>query len=184
MSQIGEESGDFDLIQVLETGANKLIHRHPHVFGGDRLDTAEQVLRNWEKRKTTEREPGTSALSGVPVTMPSLVASQVMQRKAAALGFDWQDIESVYAKVMEELQEVSTAAPEAVLEETGDLLFAIVSLCRHLKIDPDESLRKANAKFRRRFEAVEQLCSSRGLELAALSPAALDVLWIEVKAGE
>ena len=184
MSQIGEESGDFDLTQVLETGARKLIHRHPHVFGGDRLDTAEQVLQNWEKRKTTEREPGTSALSGVPVTMPSLVASQVMQRKAAALGFEWQDIESVYAKVMEELQEVSTAEPEAVLEEAGDLLFAIVSLCRHLKIDPDESLRKANAKFRRRFEAVEQLCAARGLELAALSPAALDALWEEVKVGE
>jgi uncharacterized protein YabN with tetrapyrrole methylase and pyrophosphatase domain len=116
--------------------------------------------------------------------MPSLIASSVMQRKAAALGFEWPDVESVYAKVLEELQEVRNAGSDTVLEEAGDLLFAIVSLCRHLKLDPDEALRKANAKFRRRFEAVESLCASRALDLSALEQAALDGLWEEVKAGE
>ena len=184
LSQIGEESGEFDLPQVLDTAANKLIRRHPHVFGDIRLDTAEEVLQSWEKRKTKERDRGASSLSGVPITMPSLIASRVMQRKAAALGFEWPDIDAVYAKVTEELHEVRSAEPEAALEEAGDLLFAIVSLCRHLKVDPDEALRKANAKFRRRFEAVEHICSARELELAALSPEELDTLWEEVKAGE
>jgi tetrapyrrole methylase family protein/MazG family protein len=184
LSQIGDEGGDFDLTQVIETVARKLIQRHPHVFGDLQLSSAEEVLQNWEKRKTLERGAGRSALSGVPVSMPSLVASQVMQRKAAALGFEWPEIESVYAKVMEELNEVRTARPDAVLEEAGDLLFAIVSLCRHLSVDPDEALRKANAKFRRRFQAVESLCLARELTLASLDPRTLDTLWEEVKAGE
>lgn len=184
MSQIGEESGDFDLVQVVEAAARKLIQRHPHVFGSMQLDTADEVLQTWEKRKTLERRPNQSALSGVPVSMPSLIASQTMQRKAAALGFEWPDIVPVYDKVAEELDEVKTAGPEAVLEEVGDLLFAIVSLCRHLHVDADEALRKANAKFRRRFESVESLCAQRNLALADLGPQMLDALWEEVKAGE
>ena len=154
------------------------------MFGDTHLNSAEEVLQDWEKRKTLERGPDHSALAGVPVAMPSLIASQVMQRKAAALGFEWPDTESVYAKVAEELDEVRTAGPEATLEEAGDLLFAIVSLCRHLAVDPDEALRKANAKFRRRFQAVEALCSARRLTLAALDSTMLDSLWEEVKAGE
>ena len=169
---------------MTETSARKLIHRHPHVFGSDQLDTAEEVLQSWEKRKTLERDPGQSALSGVPVAMPSLVASQVMQRKAAALGFEWPDVQAVYAKVEEELNEVREASSDRVLEEAGDLLFAIVSLCRHLAVDPDEALRKANGKFRRRFEAVEHICRERRLTLANLDPRSLDELWEEVKAGE
>lgn len=184
LSQIGDEMGEFDFTQVVETASRKLIHRHPHVFGSMQLDTAEEVLQSWERRKTLERDPGESALSGVPIAMPSLIASQVMQRKAAALGFDWTDVEAVFAKVMEELDEVRAAGAEQVLEEAGDLLFAIVSLCRHLSVDPDEALRKANAKFRRRFQAVENLCSARQLALASLDAQALDELWEEVKAGE
>ena len=114
--------------------------------------------------------------------MPALIASQNMQRKAAALGFEWESIEGVYDKIAEEIREVREAGPEDLLEEAGDLLFVLVSLCRHLGLDAEEALRRANAKFRGRFGAVEQLCSRRGLSLSDLGAAALDELWREAKA--
>jgi len=181
IAQVGEESGDFDLPTVLEAVSGKLLRRHPHVFGDTTAATAEAVVQNWERLKANERTQSTSALSGVPVAMPSLLASQVMQRKAAALGFDWPDISGVYAKVEEELREVREAASDTTLEEAGDLLFAMVSLCRHLAVDADEALRKANAKFRRRFETVEALCRRQGVHLAALDPTQLDALWEKAK---
>jgi tetrapyrrole methylase family protein/MazG family protein len=184
ISQIGEEQGEFDYIQVVEAVTEKLIRRHPHVFGDLSVTSAESVVQNWERIKSGERAESTSALAGVPVSMPSLVASQVMQRKAAALGFDWHDIQDVYAKVEEELREVREAASSEVLEETGDLLFAIVSLCRHLKLDADEALRKANQKFRRRFEAVEALCAARSLDMSTLDARTRDQLWEEAKTLE
>lgn len=185
ISQIGEEVGDLDYTHVIQAVAEKLVRRHPHVFGDVSLTSAEAVVQNWERIKSGEREASASALAGVPLDMPSLIASQVMQRKAAVLGFEWHNIEDVYAKVDEELQEVRTAAtaPE-VLEEAGDLLFALVSLCRHLEVDADEALRKANAKFRRRFEAVEALAAHHGVDMNTLDAEALDELWEEAKAKE
>jgi tetrapyrrole methylase family protein/MazG family protein len=184
LSQIGEEEATFDLPSVLETSVTKLVRRHPHVFGNTKLHSAEAVAQNWERIKATERGASVSALAGVPASMPSLIASQVMQRKAAALGFDWSRIEAVYMKVLEELEEVRGAEPQHTLEEAGDLLFALVSLCRHLHVDADEALRQANAKFRRRFEAVESLCRQRGLMMPELDAKGLDALWEEVKAAE
>ncbi len=184
LAQIGEEAGLVDLPQIAQAINTKLIRRHPHVFGEVGLDSAEAVLVNWERLKAEEKAGDQSALSGVPTAMPALIASQTMQRKAAALGFEWTDVEDVYGKIAEEILEVRTAGPENKLEETGDLLFVLVSLCRHLGLDAEEALRRANAKFRRRFGAVEALCAKRGLALTALDVAALDALWNEVKATE
>ena len=184
LAQIGEEEGSFDLPSVMEAVTTKLIRRHPHVFGDLSLETAGAVLVNWERMKVEEKRPEESALSGVPLAMPALIASQNMQRKAAALGFEWESVAGVYAKIEEELREIREAGEADRLEEVGDLLFVIVSLCRHLSLDADEALRKANAKFRRRFGAVESLCVRRGLTLSALGPSGLDALWSEVKAAE
>ncbi|HVC81602.1 MAG TPA: nucleoside triphosphate pyrophosphohydrolase [Chloroflexota bacterium] len=184
LARIGEEEGSFDFPTVLEAVTTKLIRRHPHVFGDLSLETAGAVLVNWERMKVEEKRPEESALSGVPLAMPALIASQSMQRKAAALGFEWESVAGVYAKIDEELREVQEAGEADRLEEVGDLLFVIVSLCRHLGLDADEALRKANAKFRRRFGAVERLGVERGMTLASLDPRGLDALWSEVKAAE
>jgi tetrapyrrole methylase family protein/MazG family protein len=184
ISQIGEESGELDLIQVVEGVIEKLIRRHPHVFGDTKLNSAEAVVRTWERLKSDERPASESALSGVPVAMPSLIASQVMQRKAAALGFEWHDISGVYDKIEEELGEVRNAPPSEIGEEVGDLFFALVSLSRHLNLDADEALRAANAKFRRRFGSVEALCAERSIDMTTLDAAGLDRLWEEAKVLE
>ncbi len=184
LTQIAEEEGSLDLPHVIEAVTTKLIRRHPHVFGDLDLSSASAVLVNWERMKTAEREAESSALSGVPTAMPALIASQVMQRKAAALGFDWQDASGVFAKLEEELAELQQAAAVNQLEEAGDVIFAMVSLCRHLGVDAEEALRRANKKFRGRFSAVEVLCAERGLTLGSLDAAALDQLWREAKALE
>jgi tetrapyrrole methylase family protein/MazG family protein len=185
LAGIGEEQAMLDLPLILETVNAKLIRRHPHVFGADEAASSEQVVQNWERIKAGEREARVSALDGVPIAMPALIASQVMQRKAAALGFDWPDVQGVFAKVQEEIGELQrAAAPEERLEEMGDLLFALVSLCRHLSLDAEEALRRANAKFRARFAAVEQLALAQRLDLSALDAAALDALWEQAKTDE
>ncbi|MGH2389939.1 MAG: nucleoside triphosphate pyrophosphohydrolase [Chloroflexota bacterium] len=181
LAQIGEEEGLADLPQIMQAINTKLIRRHPHVFGDVSLSTSEAVAANWERLKAAEKTDHQSALSGIPTAMPALIASQNMQRKAAALGFEWESIEGVYAKIGEEIREVREAGPEDLLEEAGDLLFVLVSLCRHLELDAEEALRRANAKFRRRFGTVERLCVQRGLSLAALDATALDTLWNEAK---
>lgn len=185
LAGIGEEAGTLDLPQILEAVNAKLIRRHPHVFGSADVASAEEVVRNWERIKAGEREVAVSALDGVPAAMPALIASQVLQRKAAALGFDWPDAQGVIAKVREELDELQRAAThEERLEEMGDLLFALVSLCRHLALDAEEALRRANAKFRGRFVAVERLALEEQRDLSALDAAALDALWERAKAAE
>ena len=182
LAQIGAEQGLLDLPTVLEAINGKLIRRHPHVFGDLSLGSAGAVVANWERIKSAERPAQASALSGVPLGMPALIAAQVMGRKAAALGFDWQDIQGVWAKLQEEIAELEGAATsEHRLEEVGDLLFTVVSLCRHLTLDAEEALRRANAKFRARFGAMERDAAARGLDLATLAPDALDTLWRRAK---
>lgn len=185
LAQIGEEAGLLDLPQIVETVNAKLIRRHPHVFGADVAPTADHVRQRWEQIKADEREGERSVLDGVPMQMPALIASQVMQRKVAAVGFDWADARGVFDKVDEELAELRQAGrAEERLEEMGDLLFALVSLCRHLEVDAEEALRRANAKFRRRFVAVEERARADGTRLSDLSPDALDALWRAVKASQ
>jgi MazG family protein len=177
----------------------KLVGRHPHVFGDVDAKTPEQVSKNWEEIK--KREKGrTSTMDDVPRNLPALLYANKIQSRAATVGFDGENAEGAFSKISEELAELSgaiaaaqtssgsSAGPEpsadAVREELGDLLFAVVNVARHLNVDPETALREATAKFRRRFGAVEALAVERGLDLSVLDLAALDALWSDVKAAE
>ena len=188
LAQIGDEEGSVDLPSVLEAVNRKLIRRHPHVFGELRLDSVAAVVQSWERLKSAERagdERPRSALDGVPLAMPALIAAQVMGRKAAALGFDWASADGVLEKVREELDELRAAPGEAErLEEMGDLLFTLVSVCRHLHLDAEEALRRANGKFRSRFVRMEEEAAAGGVSLGELDLAALETLWAAAKAAE
>lgn len=196
---LAAEEGQFELADVARHVHDKLISRHPHVFGDVEANTAEEVNRNWEQIK--RREKGrTSIMDDVPRDLPALLYAHKIQRKAASAGFDWEGAEGALPKIGEELSELAEAvvadtssAPEdtvsprdegAVRDELGDLLFAVVNVARHLKVDPEAALREATAKFRRRFMAVEALAAERGSEVSDLDLAQLDLLWEEVKAAE
>lgn len=174
------EAGAFTLADVARGIHDKLVRRHPHVFAGVQATTAGDVMRNWEHIKRAEKGR-TSALDGIPAALPSLLYALKVQRKAASVGFDWPEVEGVYAKVAEELAEVRDH-PSA--EEMGDLLFTVVNLARHLGVDPEAALRGATAKFRDRFVAIERRAVAEGLDLAALDLAALDALWDAAKAEQ
>jgi tetrapyrrole methylase family protein/MazG family protein len=190
-SVLGAEEGQFTLADVASTVHDKLVARHPHVFGDVEAKTSDDVVRNWEQIKKLEKGRA-SVMEGVPRSLPALMYAHKVQVKAASVGFDWDGAEGAWPKINEELAELREAmggesrAPDqsGVREELGDLLFAVVNVARHLKVDPEEALRSAAAKFRRRFQSVEALVAERGLELTGLGLAALDQLWDEVKAAE
>jgi tetrapyrrole methylase family protein/MazG family protein len=181
---LATEEGQFTLADVARGIHDKLVRRHPHVFGSVEADTADQVVSNWEQIKRAEKGR-TSIMEGIPGALPSLLYAHKVQRKAASVGFDWDDVEGAYPKVTEELDEVRAAATEAnddaVAGEVGDLLFACVNVARHLGVDPEAALRAATAKFRDRFVAVEALAAERGIDLVGADLATLDRLWDEVK---
>jgi tetrapyrrole methylase family protein/MazG family protein len=176
---LAAEAGEFTLADVARGIHDKLVHRHPHVFGDVEAHTPDVVMRNWERIKRDEKGRE-SLMDGIPGALPSLLYAHKVQRKAASVGFDWDSPAAVYPKVAEELREVETDPGD---EEIGDLLFAAVNLARHLKVDPEAALRGATAKFRDRFRAMEALAAARGVELGSLDLAGLDALWDEVKAG-
>jgi tetrapyrrole methylase family protein/MazG family protein len=176
-SVLGAEAGEFTLADVARGVHDKLVRRHPHVFGDVVADDAGTVVRNWHAIKQEEKARE-SALDGVPLALPALMRARKIQSRAWAVGFDWPSIEGVYDKVIEELQEVRDD-PSA--DELGDLLFATVNLARHLGFDPESALRGATQKFDARFRAMEGLANERGLDLAGLSPADSDALWEDVK---
>jgi len=182
-AQIAVEEGDFSLAQVIEKINAKIVRRHPHVFGDVMVSGTDEVLHNWEKIKRKERgEVGGSMLDDVPPALPALAQAQSYQRRVAGVGFDWPDVEGVMAKVAEEVTELRRASDAAEREkELGDLLFSLVNLARWLGVDAESALRAANARFARRFAAMEDLCRQRGLHLTDLSLAELDALWEEVK---
>jgi tetrapyrrole methylase family protein/MazG family protein len=204
-SVLASEEGQFALSDVARNVHDKLVGRHPHVFGNVDAKTPEQVAKNWEQIKKQEKGR-TGTMDDVPRNLPALLYAHKIQSRAATVGFDWESAEGAFPKISEELAELSEAmsatlrsagtssAPEpsggskssggVVSEELGDLLFAIVNVARHLKVDPETALREATAKFRRRFQAVEALAAERGLDMSELDLAALDVLWVDVKAGE
>ena len=184
-SQIAKEAGEFELADVLSSINNKMIHRHPHVFGTVKADTAEEVLHNWEVIKAKERVEGKkSALASVPKHMPALAYSQEVQRRVAVLGFDWKDIDGVIEKLVEETQELKNAGDDKQKsEEFGDLLFTLVNVARRMGISSEASLREANDKFYRRFSFMEDLCRQRGLTFAQLSFDQQNSLWEEAKKG-
>ena len=188
-AQQAAESGLFDLTDVYRAIDAKIVRRHPHVFGTVVADSVDQVLRNWERIKATERAADDAtdlfmpaAFAGLSRTLPALAYSQEMQERAASLGYDWPDVEGVIDKVEEEAVELLEAASaEARREEFGDLLMVLVNLARRLDIDAEAALRSASRKFAARFAIVERLAQAEGRTLAELSPDRLDALWGQAK---
>lgn len=182
-AQIASEAHQFNIDDVVSGIARKLVHRHPHVFGGEGIDEAKKVELNWEILKQEEKETGESLLSGVPESMPSLAYSQSVQRRAAAVGFDWESVDEILEKVKEEVAEIKQAPgqPEKA-REFGDLLFTLANIARRMDIDLEAALRSANQRFCQRFKYMERVCRERGVELGALSLDAQNALWEEAKA--
>ena len=190
---IGEQEGRFTLADVATTISEKMIRRHPHVFGDVSVAGADDVVANWQQIKAAERGEDvaavpslTAALDAVAGELPALSYANELGKAAAKHGFDWDEARATLDKVAEELAEVGDAFddPTHVGAEIGDLLFAVVNVARHRRVDPEVVLRQAAAKFRRRLEGVDRLAGERGIDLAAADLAALDALWDEVKAAE
>ena len=189
---IAEEAGRFTMDEVIEAICDKLVRRHPHVFGDERVRNAEEQVVNWERIKKQEKskkgEERPSALSGVPPQLPALLKAQKITEKAARVGFDWEHVDQVFAKVLEELKEFEETMAEgdqARMEaELGDLLFAVVNLGRFHALDPEEALRKTIARFSRRFAHVEQSLHAAGRHLQDATLAEMDQLWEEAKQRE
>lgn len=181
-ARMAEEAGHFCFADVARAIADKLETRHPHIFG-DADATDEHQTQRWERLKDAERRAkgASSAIDGIALALPELMRAEKLQKRAARVGFDWPDAAGPADKVREELQEVLDAPPEELLEEAGDLLFAAVNLTRKLGLDAELALRAANAKFERRFRAMEQLASERGLDFASLSLDEQEALWQAVK---
>ena len=179
-SQMAAEAGAFDLADVTAGIADKMIRRHPHVFGDAEVASAAAQTDAWEKLKAAEK-PRSGALDGVALGLPALMRAQKLQKRAARVGFDWPDAEGPRAKIEEELAEIEAAAPEQRAEEIGDLLFAVVNYARHLGIDAEEALRAANGKFERRFTDME---AAGGPGFAELDLDAKEALWQAAKAAE
>lgn len=185
-AQVAKERGAFDFNDVVEGITAKLVRRHPHIFGDAVAETPEAVTRTWEAVKRAEKggqEPE-SVLGKVPMAMPALSRAAVVQKRAAKVGFDWDDLSGPVAKVREELDEVLAAAPADQEGELGDLLFAVVNLARMLKIDPEVALTGTIAKFVRRFRHIERSAAHQGRILADMTLEELDSLWDDAKRAE
>jgi len=191
-ARMAEEQGAFDFGGVVEGITAKLIRRHPHVFADAQGRTAEAVKGLWERIKADEKaargEAAEGALTGVPLALPALTRALKLQEKAGRVGFDWNDARAVLAKIREEADEIEAAldagARGEAAAEIGDLLFALVNLARHLDADPEAVLRTTNAKFERRFAAIESALAARGKTPKEATLAEMDALWDEAKAAE
>jgi nucleoside triphosphate diphosphatase len=187
-ARIAEEQGLFGFDEVADAISEKLERRHPHVFGSEKVTDSAEQTRAWERHKAAEREAkGVQAgvLDGVTLGLPALTRAAKLGRRAAGVGFDWQQMTGVFDKVREEVGELENAVEAGhtsqVREEIGDLLFSVAQLARHLEIDPEGALREAGAKFERRFRNMEARVSVEGRSLAGLSAAELEELWLEAK---
>lgn len=182
-SQIAKERKAFDLTMVIENLLNKLYQRHPHVFGAERLKTADEVLKSWERLKS--RKEGKGLFDSLPSTLPALLYAKAVQERARRVGFDWPNEEGVVEKVIEELKELSSAGNEKEFQaEMGDILFSLVNLARRKKVNPEEALRQATEKFKKRFVQMEREAEKEGVRLESLSLKELDELWDKVKEKE
>ena len=182
-----EEKGNFTFDDVVDEVSKKLIIRHPHVFGDVNADTVDQVLTNWDsiKRQTKGQKSTSESMLSVPRELPALMRAAKLQKKAADVGFDWDEISGALDKITEETEELKSAVEsgdrECIDEEFGDLLFSAVNVSRFLKLDAEESLTKASDKFLSRFTALEVVCKSRGIDIKSASLEELDKIWDEVK---
>jgi len=188
-AQMADEAGMFDFDTVVQVISDKMIARHPHVFGGENRDkSAEQQVADWEAIKARERGAPASVLGGVAQNLPALTRAVKLQNRAARVGFDWPETVQVLDKIREESAELVAAkaslGPNEIEEEFGDLLFVMANLGRHLGVSPEEALRKANAKFTRRFNAVESALKAAGKALSETDLAEMDALWDAAKRAE
>jgi tetrapyrrole methylase family protein/MazG family protein len=187
-TQIASEQGEFKMPEVLRGIHDKIVHRHPHVFGDVAVDGVGEVLRNWESLKAEERKANGKAEAGlldsVPVALPALLLAQEYQRRAARVGFDWPDIQGVLDKVHEEVDEVRSAGKEQQAAEIGDLLFAVVNLARWCEADAESVLRETSARFRGRFSAIERTARTQGRKVSEMSLAEMDEIWEAAKEHE
>lgn len=184
-SKIGEEQGHFDIASVCHSLCDKLIYRHPHIYGTHKADDAESVMQNWEQLKQKEQGGNKTALSGVPASLPSIIKAYRIQDKARGLGFDWEDRRDVWTKVREEIDELQEALEkldgESAEAEFGDLLFSLINAARLYKLNPDNALERTNQKFVRRFGYIEAVAKAQALELKDMSLEEMDKLWEEAK---
>lgn len=184
-AKIAAEKQQFDMKDVCDRLCEKLIYRHPHVFGEAVANTAGEVCKNWEQLKMTEKDGNKTILSGIPNSMPSLIKAYRMQEKAANVGFDWEKKEEVWEKVREEIAEIEAEMAKGDKEncekEFGDLLFSLVNAARLYGINPDNALEMTNAKFRRRFGYVEENSLGQGRNLKDMSLEEMDALWNKAK---
>ena len=202
-TQLGAARNIFDFDSVVSGLVAKLVRRHPHVFpdgtlesvrdtvaGGDDLEAEARIKRVWEQIKAEERaEKGEcNTLDDIPLALPALSRAQKLQKRAALTGFDWQNSAQVLAVVRGELEELEVEIDndnrDAIEDELGDLLFSCVNLARHLAVDPEQALRRANRKFQRRFESMEQLAAAEGSSMSRLSSGEMEALWMKVKSNE
>lgn len=185
-AKIGSETQDFDIYDVCENLSNKLVYRHPHVFGGhEGVENAQQVTKLWEQIKQTETDGNKTVLSGVPASLPSLIKAYRIQDKARGVGFDWKDRSDIWEKVKEEItefeHEVEQMDADKAEAEFGDLMFSLINAARLYKINPDNALERTNQKFIRRFNYLEQKTLKQGINLAGLTLEEMDDIWNEAK---
>ena len=185
-SQIAQEQGDFDLADVCHALCDKLIYRHPHVYGEATAESTDIVLERWEELKRKEKDGNKTVLSGVPSSLPALIKAYRIQDKARGVGFDWEQPEEVWTKVREELDELQEAITSGSVEDTeaefGDFLFSVINVARKYKVNPDDALERTNEKFIRRFGYVEARAAELGHQsLRELTLDQMDELWDEAK---
>jgi MazG family protein len=198
-AQVASERGDFSIGDVTDRVHAKMVRRHPHVFGDAKADNTTEVLQNWEAIKAEEKRAAgkeapqdSSLLDGVSSKAPALMEAHQLSTKAARVGFDWQDIEDIFAKIEEEVAELRAAIVvhtqsgsetdhTQVREEVGDLLFAVTNVARHLQVEPEAALKLTNRKFRRRFRYIEEALRQRGQEFEATTLDEMEALWQEAK---
>lgn len=190
-AKIATEQNVFTIQDVIETVREKLIYRHPHIYGDVVVNDEEEVKRNWENLKLKEGK--TSILSGVPRSLPPMVQAMRMQEKAKQVGFEWENKEQVWEKVIEESNEVLEAVKDAqqkpgdahleekIEDEIGDLFFSVINYARFLNVDPDHALAKTNKKFMERFQAMESIVAARGQKMTDLNLTEMDTIWNQVK---
>ena len=184
--KIGEEKGEFDIKSVCDSLCEKLIYRHPHVFGSVEANTSQKVEQNWEQLKLKEKGGNKTVLEGVPASLPSIVKAHRIQDKARNVGFDWEERSQVWEKVHEEFNElkaeIDAMNADQMEAEFGDLFFSLINAARLYKINPDNALERTNQKFIRRFNYVEQQTLQKGHDMKEMSLSELDQLWNEAKA--
>ena len=184
-SKIAEEKGQFDVADVCTRLKDKLIFRHPHIYGDVKADNADEVIQNWEQIKLKEKGGNKTVLSGVPSALPALIKANRIQEKARNVGFDWEDREHVWDKVKEEVSEVEAeiknGSAKEIDAEFGDLLFAVINAARLYGVDPENALERTNRKFISRFNYIEAKANEKGIALKDMTLGEMDKLWEEAK---